>query len=167
MAKELLGIASGAESESVKLAAIRDALDRAGVSAKQALELSTARQPEPWELLLADIAFDGIANITREESRARRGLANGASTAEVVVDAELVVEPDDRNGLERRDHSPADELRGPVPVDLPREVLPAATGRRETPPVTVSYEDAPAVMRAAIARTSRVRPKRQARRLGR
>jgi hypothetical protein len=161
MAKELLGIASGAESESVKLAAIRDALDRAGVSAKQALELSTARQPEPWELLLADIAFDGIANITREESRARRGLANGASTAEVVV------EPDDRNGLERRDHSPADELRGPVPVDLPREVLPAATGRRETPPVTVSYEDAPAVMRPAIARTSRVRPKRQARRLGR
>jgi hypothetical protein len=101
MAKELLGIASGAESESVKLAATRDALDRAGVSAKQALELSTARQPEPWELLLADIAFDGIANITREESRARRGLANGASTAEVVVDAELVVEPDDRNGLER------------------------------------------------------------------
>jgi hypothetical protein len=44
MVRDLLGIATGAESEAVNVAAIRDALDPAGVSAKQALELSTARR---------------------------------------------------------------------------------------------------------------------------
>lgn len=63
MARELLGIATSAESESVRLQAIRDALDRGGVTAKTAVELS-AKPREPWE----DV-FDGIATTTRAESR--------------------------------------------------------------------------------------------------
>jgi len=39
MAKELLGIATGAESESVKLAAVRDALDRAGLAKPAQVEI--------------------------------------------------------------------------------------------------------------------------------
>ena len=72
MARELLGIAIGAESEAVKLAAIRDALDRAGITAKAALEVSAAAEPKPYDDLLASIT--GIATLTREESRAQRGL---------------------------------------------------------------------------------------------
>lgn len=59
MARELLGIATSAESESVRLAAVKDALDRAGLGAKQALELS-AKPLEPWEEVLRGVVFDGI-----------------------------------------------------------------------------------------------------------
>jgi hypothetical protein len=54
MAKELLGIATSAESEAVKLAAVRDALDRAGLKPRAQVELS-AKPPEPWEELLGDV----------------------------------------------------------------------------------------------------------------
>ena len=75
MARELLGIATGAESEAVKLAAVKDALDRAGLGAKAALELSVAQQ-KPWEDIMAEVA--GVAIISRAESRARRGIAEPA-----------------------------------------------------------------------------------------
>ena len=88
MARELLGIATGAESEAVKLAAVKDALDRAGLNVKQALELSA----KPWEDIMNDVA--GVANITRAESRARRGLPDDEPALDdeplEVVDAELV-----------------------------------------------------------------------------
>ena len=57
MAKTLLGIASGAESEAVKLAAVKDALDRAGVPAKAEIAIEL----KPWEQLMSDIA--GIATV--------------------------------------------------------------------------------------------------------
>jgi hypothetical protein len=50
MAQELLGIALSAESESVKLAAVKDAMGRA-LGTKQALELS-AQPLAPWEEVL-------------------------------------------------------------------------------------------------------------------
>lgn len=112
MAKELLNIATDSESEHVKLAAIRDALDRAGISAKQALELSAAGATRPYEELLQGLS--GIATISREESRARRGLAPKppalAASGEPleVVDAEIV-EPDE--------YPPHGGARGPVPAD--------------------------------------------------
>jgi hypothetical protein len=48
MERELLGIATSAESESVRLAAIRDAFDRGGLGAKAEIELS-AKPKEPWQ----------------------------------------------------------------------------------------------------------------------
>jgi hypothetical protein len=51
MAKELLGIAVGAESEAVKLAAIKDVLDRIGITAKHELEIGL----KPYESVLAQL----------------------------------------------------------------------------------------------------------------
>lgn len=76
MAKELLGIATGAASESVKLAAVRDALDRAGLAKPTRVELGPL-DPKPYE----EIMFDAITTETRAESRARRGLADDARSA--------------------------------------------------------------------------------------
>jgi hypothetical protein len=79
MAQELLGIALSAESESVKLAAVKDALDRA-LGTKQALELS-AKPPAPWEEVLRDVTFDGVARMTRAEHHARHGVLPDQSPA--------------------------------------------------------------------------------------
>jgi hypothetical protein len=62
MERELLGIATSAESESVRLAAIRDAFDRGGLGAKAGIELS-AKPKEPWQEV-----FDVIAAIPRHDS---------------------------------------------------------------------------------------------------
>lgn len=56
LVQRLLGMAlDGDTPDHVALAAIRDALDRAGMGAKHSVELS-AKAPEPWEELLGDVA---------------------------------------------------------------------------------------------------------------
>ncbi len=68
MARELLKMAVDENvSDAVKLAAIRDALDRAGLSARTAVNVAIA--PKPWEQI-----FDDIVGGSRAESRARRGM---------------------------------------------------------------------------------------------
>ena len=57
MARELLGIAVSADSEAVRLAAVRDALDRAGMNPKTAVEVSVG----PYEQVLGGLA--GVAHI--------------------------------------------------------------------------------------------------------
>lgn len=113
MAANLLSLAIYGESEAVKLGATNSALDRAGITAKAALEVSV-EQPAPYEELLANMT--GVASITRAESRARRGLPQDDPPALEVVDAEIVgpalnppVDPA---------HSPADRR-----VDLPPPLL--------------------------------------------
>jgi hypothetical protein len=60
----------GDTTDNVALQAIIAALDRGGLTAKQAIEIGV--DPAPWEEVLSNLA--GIAQITREESRAARGL---------------------------------------------------------------------------------------------
>jgi hypothetical protein len=66
MAKQLLGIAMSADSEAVKLAAVKDALDRTIGKAPTTVEIGPTK---PYEEL-----FEGIASGTRAESRRARGV---------------------------------------------------------------------------------------------
>ena len=109
MARELLKMAVDENvSDAVKLAAIRDALDRAGLSARTAVNVEVGRRP-------FEVIFEDITSRSRSESRASRGLPDddgsdvmesrypsasvnhfGESAADLdLVDAELVEpEPD-------------------------------------------------------------------------
>ncbi|MGO9153994.1 hypothetical protein [Mycobacterium sp.] len=137
----------------MRLAATNSALDRGGVTAKSAVELS-ARQPKPWEELLAGIAFAGIAQITREEHRARQGLPTNEppalSTPEIeFVDAELVPEQEPPvSGPSRH----GDEATQPDPTDVPADESAEPPRHIAPPPVSVTYEEAAAIMRASRAR---------------
>ena len=76
MARKLLGIAVTGDSEAVRLAAIKDALDRAGLKAPSEVVLSQA-DAKPYEEV-----FDSIATGTRAESRAARGVPDLPASAE-------------------------------------------------------------------------------------
>lgn len=52
--KELLRIATSAESEAVRLAAVRDALDRIGIGSKRELEVTVA----PWAVDIEGLLYD-------------------------------------------------------------------------------------------------------------
>ncbi len=105
MARELLGMATGAESEAVKLNAIRDALDRAGLGAKTEVSVEL----KPYERLMGDLS--GVASISRAEHRAMNGrpFVEPAGLAPP-IDAE-VVEPADEDGPARPAEPPASEVR--------------------------------------------------------
>jgi hypothetical protein len=69
LVQRLLGFAlDGDVPEATALAAIRDALDRAGLNPKTAVELEV----KPWQDILGNVA--GVARISQDESRVRRGL---------------------------------------------------------------------------------------------
>jgi hypothetical protein len=65
----LLKIAGSAESEAVRLAAVKDALDRAGFGAAQLVKLAVE---DPWADLLADLIDDDIFEGVPAGPRARR-----------------------------------------------------------------------------------------------
>ena len=73
MAKQLLGLAVGADSEAVMLAAVKDALDRAGLKAPSEVVLSQS-DPKPYEQI-----FEDIGTGTRADSRAARGVTESDS----------------------------------------------------------------------------------------
>lgn len=165
MARALLDIAISAESESVRLAATRDALDRSGITAKSAAELP--REPQAWEVLLADVAFGGVGwGITRAEHLGRYEVLpeeqpSSPMQKTEVLDAEFVAAPGAPEGLERALHSSADEVRALDRPDLPGADSASSTAPVALPPVSVNYEDVPAVMRASRARMVPVRRTRR------
>ena len=74
MARELLSMATDDHvADSVKLAAIRDALDRAGLSAKTAVEVEVG-PPKPYEAILTR-----IETTTRDEYRRSIGRHDDSS----------------------------------------------------------------------------------------
>lgn len=154
MVLELLGIAYTAESEAVKLAAVRDALDRAGVSAKQVVDVGV--ELKPYEQMLSD--FAGVAHITRAESQARQTLFAHEGEPLEVVDAELVPEPPvSRLGVAGNDMPrprKTDDAKNESALFSERRVL--------GPPVPLSYDAASAEMRASRLRATSQR--RRARR---
>ncbi|MCX2756598.1 MULTISPECIES: hypothetical protein [unclassified Gordonia (in: high G+C Gram-positive bacteria)] len=94
MAKELLGIATDDDAPAaVKLAAIRDALDRAGLSAKTAIEVDVT--PKGFEQVLDVVLAGG----SRAESRSRRGEPDDAEHDWIndelgVIDVDVVADDD-------------------------------------------------------------------------
>jgi hypothetical protein len=138
MARELLGLATGAESEAVKLNAIRDALDRGGLGAKAEVSLEL----KPWEQLMGDIA--GIATLSRAEHRARQGrpLLEQPPLAEV-IDAE-VVGPPTEDGPENGSRSTGDAMRAAEADDVAEGEITPGSGELMT------LEDATEANRAAV-----------------
>lgn len=97
LVQRLLGMAlDGDTPDHVALAAIRDALDRAGLGAKQAVEVEVAVQP--WQELMGDVAKLTKAQhdaIYHPERVAPPAALPPAEDALEIVDAELVPDPHD------------------------------------------------------------------------
>ena len=104
MAKQLLWIAINAESEAVKLAAIRDALDRAGLKPPAEVVLSQGEN-KPYEEV-----FEGVGGGTRAESRRDRGV-HDAEAAGLPAMEYSDLQPEAEPRLGRYSPAEADELK--------------------------------------------------------
>jgi hypothetical protein len=104
LARQLLGIAEGAESEAVRLAAVKDALDRAGVQAKTAAAVEVTVKP-------FEKVFDAIAGGPRNpqpalpagESEIVDDDTDTLGALDVEVEVIDVDDPDPSRGLEYAD----------------------------------------------------------------
>jgi uncharacterized Zn finger protein (UPF0148 family) len=91
MARELLRMADGSGDEKTKLAAIRDALDRAGLTAKQAMTVE--HELKPWQTMFANLERRSRDAPESAETRARTHTAASHAYAGVdddIIDAEVV-----------------------------------------------------------------------------
>ena len=89
MARELLKMAVDENvSDAVNLAAIRDALDRAGLSARTAVSVEVGRRP-------FEEIFDAISGVSREASRRARGYADADVTPALAPTPTSAGPPDD------------------------------------------------------------------------
>jgi hypothetical protein len=158
MVNVLLGIALSAQSESVRLAAVKDVLDRAGVGSKQDLELS-AKPLAPWEELLGDLALE-VGRGTRAEYEARKRARYGVLPEEPparaareqptdVVDAE-VVPPQDM--LDYRPRATVGDADRRDAVDVTAEQSATSQASVTPPPRALNQDEAADVMRASRAR---------------
>lgn len=139
----------GDVADNVALQAIRDALDRAGLGAKQAVEVSV--EPAPWERLLGD-----VAHLTKAQHEAMKRGELLPPPPELppaeVVDAELVPEPH-----EERADAPGAPSDVPPPFADTSEPLGPTPGKE-----LVTLEEANAEVNATnrlarVVRSRRVR----------
>lgn len=158
LVQRLLGLAlDGDVPDAVALQAIRDALDRAGLGAKQAVELST-KEPEPWEEMMMDFANTSRARHEVLEQLVRRGeplpkvLANPARPD--IMDAEVVT------AQETHDYSPraaVGDADRPEAADRPSDKSATSTASVAPPPRTLTQDEAADVMRKSRLRSGAVR----------
>jgi len=152
----------------VRLAAIRDVLDRAGLGAKQAMEVGIELQP--WEELLRDVTFDGVARITRAEhealkARVQYGVLSDESHALAAPEA---IEPALVPAQEPHAYRPRATVEA---AERPgRAVAPgdkSATSRAPVtpPPRALTQDEAAEVMRESRKRTGQIRRKGRNRRM--
>jgi hypothetical protein len=89
MARGLLGIADGAESEAVKLQAIKHALALGGISEKTAVDVSVT--VKPYERMLQGIPIDGLVYEPPPPA-----LERGAEDPDAPLDVEVVEDQPER-----------------------------------------------------------------------
>jgi hypothetical protein len=127
MARELLGMATDTNvSESVRLAAIKDALSRAGISERTAIDVT--HELKPWEQIYDTAAIEGGSRSDYRASVGRpdpdqpsaienhhrpggpRREASGVRVSGVTLDGHEVIEGElaDDGDQDDRNHSPAD-----------------------------------------------------------
>ncbi|WP_319431567.1 hypothetical protein [Mycobacterium sp. RTGN5] len=91
MACELLKMATDDNvADSVKLAAIRDALDRAGLSAKTAVEMEVG-PPKPWEQILGGLTE--VVGGSRAEFRRTQGIPDFSDLTPTAVESARELPP--------------------------------------------------------------------------
>lgn len=165
LVQRLLGFAlDGDVPDAVALAAVKDALDRAGLGAKQSLELSP-KPLAPWEEMFMDFAATSRERHRALEQLVRRGESLPDALAQPavrhIVDVEVVPPP------EAHDYSPKAAVGGadrPDAADVLDDELATPTAPEVPPPEAVTYEEAPDIWRTSQARTGRARRKRGKRR---
>ncbi|MCV7030826.1 hypothetical protein H7I03_16795 [Mycobacterium sherrisii] len=119
MSKQLLGIALTADSESVKLAAIKDALDRAGLKPPAEVVLAQG-EPKKFEAVFDSIGGDpeaaGFSSATSEDSITAGVDASPAPAYDRIAEQAEHSSPDDplRQGRRRE----VDRDRQPRPSDV-------------------------------------------------
>jgi hypothetical protein len=154
----------------VRLAAVRDVLDRAGLGAKQAVEVGLELQP--WEELMRDVAFDGVARITRAEHEALKARAQYGVLPDVGPPALPTPTPE----IVRAEPLPVrkppvltpsrygDDADAPGSIDV-ADGTSATSTTPVVPPPLLNQDEAAAVMRESRIRSHPVRrgPKRRGR----
>ncbi|WP_068275542.1 hypothetical protein [Aldersonia kunmingensis] len=153
LARELLGLATGeGVADGVRLAATRDALDRAGLGAKTAVEVEVGPS-KPFQQIL-DAAM-GITGGSRAESRTRRGeldaFADEVNPEDAWQDAEIIEAQAEEE--DEPDGSPAPRPPEPYETDAGLSEAPSAG--------LLSMEDALAQLQATPLPPQQPAPRRQ------
>lgn len=145
LAERLLGMATQDDVPSyVRLEAIRDALDRAGVSAKTAIEVEVG-PAKGFEQV-----FSGITGGTRADSRAARGIADG-NAPNAIEDGHAAMMDQDRASR---------ALAVPTDDYLDAEVVPAHPAAIDRTPARIDDGvTAEEFVREANAKAANTRPR--------